>query len=133
MSRKTFLTIVSVIAFTIGVLASFFSEQLLLSKGVAFNSSTKVWMSEVGVLLLAMSLILFLVRSHSASKTMVAIFKGNIVIHLGLMVTELIAYNHGVITLLSGIIPNCILHLILSCSLGYYIYLMNIEMDVVYD
>ena len=121
MSRKLFLTITSIIASAIGCIALFFPSILLESKGVLSNAGTTVWMRETGLLILATGITAFLVRSHDLSSTLKAFFAGNIIIQTGLFFIELIAFYCGVITKLSGLAPNLILHATLAFCFLYYL------------
>lgn len=121
MKLKTFLSIVSPVALIIGLIALFYPSLLLESKGVVPQESVKVWMSEVGVLLISTGIILFLVRKEEKSKALKAILIGNTIIQIGLLCIEILAYQRGVIKEISGIIPNSILHIILSIGFIYYL------------
>lgn len=120
MDRKTFLTIASIIALLVGTVAIIFPGSLLQSKGVEPISGTVVWVTEVGILLIAVGIIAFGIRKHETSATMKVILFGNIIIQIGLTVIELIAYSDGIITKLSGIIPNIALHIIMATGFIYY-------------
>ena len=120
MKRKTFLMGASLIALAVGTFALIFPDVLLESKGVAANGAANVWVREVGVLLIAVGIIAFLVRNHEDSSTLKAFFIGNIVLQLGLIPIEPIAYVNGIITKLSGIMPNTILHALLAGGFAYY-------------
>jgi len=112
MKRKTFLSIVSPVALIIGLVALFFPSILLESKGVIPGGPVKVWMSEVGILLVSAGVILFLVRKEEDSIALKAILIGNTLVQIGLL---------GVIKEVSGIIPNSILHVLLSIGFIYYL------------
>ncbi|MBR11373.1 MAG: hypothetical protein CMP48_27315 [Rickettsiales bacterium] len=120
MSRQTFLTISAPIACIVGLVALFYPSLLLISKGVVPDEPVKVWMTEVGILLLSMGVILFLVRKQPDSITMKALLFGNMLIQLGLLVIEIQAFLVGTITDISGIIPNSILHVLLVIGFFYY-------------
>lgn len=120
MKRKTFLSIVSPVALIIGFVALFYPTILLESKGVISNEPVKVWMSEVGILLISTSIILFLVRKEEDSIALKAILFGNVIIQIGLLSIEILAYQKGVIKEVSGIIPNSILHIILTIGFIYH-------------
>jgi hypothetical protein len=121
MSRKAFLCIVSVIAIVVGLCALLFPSALLDSKGVTPGAAINVWVSEVGILLIATGITAFLIRGHADSATLKAVFVGNIILQLGLLSIEPLAYANGIITKLSGIIPNTILHLVLAASFCWYL------------
>lgn len=127
MKRSIFFTIVSIIAMAIGVFALGFPKILLESKGVVDNPAANVWMSEVGMLLLAIGTIVFMIRNEAASLTLRAILIGIIMIQSGLFIIEILAYLNNIITEISDIVPNCALHLVLIGGLGHYLILVNKE------
>ncbi|MEC7263668.1 MAG: hypothetical protein VXW38_08000 [Bacteroidota bacterium] len=124
MKRQTFLTIASMIAFLVGVMATFFPSLLLVSKGVFPGDGVKVWMTEVGILLIVSGVINFLIRKHPSSPTLFVLFLGNVLIQLGLLAVEVLAFAKGTITEISGIIPNSIIHGVLAIGFTYYIFRM---------
>jgi hypothetical protein len=120
MSRRIFLTIASIIAFSVGLFAILFPTPLLESKGVEPFVSTLVWTRETGLLLLTIGIIAFSIRKHETSETLKTFLFGNIIIQIGLFVIELLAYFNGVITKLSGIIPNLTLHILLAIGFIHF-------------
>lgn len=120
MKRSTFLTLASTIALTIGAFSLLAPALLLDSKGVS-SKLALIWTREVGVLLFAIGLILFMVREHEDSSTLRAVMIGSTVIQIGLLPIEMIAYREGLITRISGIIPNTIVHIFLASGFCYYI------------
>ena len=120
MQQKTFLTIAAAIALGVGTAAVLFPAALLASKGTVPSAAADVWMREVGVLLVCIGVIASLVRSHADSPTMRALMLGNLLVQLGLLATEVLGYTHGVITDLSGLVPNAVLHLVLAAGFAYY-------------
>lgn len=121
MKRSTFLTITSLIAFIIGSVALFFPAFLLESKGVLNNPAANIWMSEVGILLIAVAVVVFMIRNEKASLTLKSIFVGLLLIQSGLLFIEALAFYKGVITKAGGVIPNGILHMVLIFCLLYYL------------
>jgi hypothetical protein len=121
MTRKLFLTMCSVISFVIGVLALTFPSVLLEGKGVTPNQAINVWMSEVGVLIISFATMAFLIRGHADSPTLKIFFLSNIITQVGLFGVELAAYKNGVITKLSGVVPNLVLHVLLVIGFIYYL------------
>ena len=79
-----------------------------------------VWVREVGVLLVALGVMALLVRREPSSPALRAFLIGNSVVHLGLFPIEIVAYRSDVITLLSGIVPNSILHVVLASGFAYF-------------
>ena len=120
-ARVIFLSVVAVIALSIGAVALLFPAQLLASKGVLMNDGTILWMREVGALLVCIGVIIALVRKHEDSPTLQALMFGNLLIQLGLLVLEVVGYQRGIITELSGVLPNSILHLCLIVGFGYFL------------
>lgn len=120
MQQKTFLTIAATIALAVGTSAVLFPAALLASKGTLPSAAADLWMREVGVLLVCIGVIAGLVRSHADSPTMRVLMLGNVLVQLGLLVTELLGYANGVIPLLSGLMPNAVLHLVLAAGFAYF-------------
>jgi len=120
MKRSTFLTLAATIALAVGAFALFAPAVLLASKGVS-SVAASVWTREVGVLLLAVGATALMVRNHEDSPTLRAFLMGNAAIQIGLFPIEILAYREGTITILSGIVPNSIIHLCLAAGFIYYI------------
>ena len=120
MKRKTFLSVASFIAMAVGTFALVAPAILLESKGVATSAATDVWVREVGALLISVGVTLFLVRDHGDSQTLKAFFIGNIMLQFSLLMIEPLAYANGIITKLSGIVPNTMLHVLLAGGFIYY-------------
>lgn len=120
MKRKTFLTAVSVVAAMIGTFAMLAPAALLESKGVAPSAATNVWVREVGVAIFASGVTTFLMRGLEDSPGLRVLLIGNMVLQIGLLPVEIVGYSQGVITKLSGIVPNEVLHLVLACAFGHF-------------
>jgi hypothetical protein len=120
MTRKTFLSLVSVIATAVGLLALAAPAAVLDSKGVVPAAATKVWVREVGVLILALGIMTFLVRGAADSPTLRAFLIGNAIVQIGLFPIEIVAASAGVLTRVSGIVPNSILHLTLAAGFLHF-------------
>lgn len=119
MYRLLFLSFATLIALVVGTAATLFPAALLESKGVAPTAASCLWMREVGVMLLAMGVVFVRVRTHPDSPTVRALMAGNLLIQLGLLGIEVAGYANGVITLLSGILPNAVLHVVLALGFGW--------------
>jgi hypothetical protein len=113
--RSMFLTLSSAVALAVGTFALAFPHALLESKGVAPpHDAAAIWVREVGVAIFALGVMMFLVRHHAESPTLRAFFFGNAIVQLGLLPIEIGAYHRRVITQVSGIIPNTVLHVVLA-------------------
>jgi len=120
MSRKTFLTIVSLVAVCVGAFALFAPAMLLNSKGVAPSEAGNLWAREVGVVILSIGVTTFLLKGEGDSPALQAFLVGNAILQIGLFPIEIIAYAKGVVTKISGIAPNSVLHLVLASGFVYF-------------
>src|SRR5690242_5737555 len=102
LGRSLFLAFGSTVALAVGSFALAFPHALLASKGVAPpNAAAAVWVREVGVIIFALGVMMFLVRKHPESPTLRAFFVGNALVQLGLLPIEVEAYRRQLITHLS--------------------------------
>jgi hypothetical protein len=124
LNRTIFLTLASGIAVVVGVFALAAPSVLLASKGIT-SAAAGVWVREVGVLLVAVGISVFMVRHHADSPTLRALLIGNLVVQLGLLPLEVLAYREGIITVLAGIVPNTLIHGLLAGGFGYYAWAMR--------
>ena len=120
MSRKLFLTIVSVIALSVGAFALAAPATLLESKGGAPSVAALIWIREVGIMLVAIGFMAGLVRTQPDSRSLKAFLIGNLIIQIGLLPIELTGYANGVLTKFSGIAPNSLLHVMLAFGFAYF-------------
>lgn len=120
MKRSTFLLLAAVSALAVGVAAIVAPAAFLASKGVLSNPAAEVWMREVGVLIFASGVGSIAMRRHEDSPTMRAWLLSNAVVQLGLLPIEALAYQRSVITSLSGIVPNTVLHVLLAAAFLFY-------------
>jgi hypothetical protein len=122
--RSAFLLLSGLIALAVGIFALLAPTVLLASKGIS-SAAANVWTQEVGAMLIAVGILAVMVRHHPDSPTLKAILISIVVTQIGLFAIEALAYREGVITLLSGIVPNLILHVCLAAGLIYYIVTMR--------
>ncbi len=120
MTRKSFLTSVGTIALAIGVFALTCPAALLASKGVSPNPVARVWVREVGVLILASGVLTLLVRQHLNSPTLRAFLFSSALLHAGLLPIEIAACTSGVLPGLGPILPNSVLHVVIAAGFLYY-------------
>jgi len=128
MTRPSFLTFSSVVALTVAAFALGYPSGLLAGKGVAPSPALLVWIRELGVLILAVSVTTFLVRKQPDSITLKGILIGNALLHFGLLPIELLAFSQGVIPKLSGVLPNSLLHALLGA--GFVIHARRIDVGL---
>jgi len=95
MHRKTFLTVVGTLGLVIGLVALGFPTVLLAGKGVQPEPAPSVWVREVGILILALSAILLLIRDQPDTPAMRAVLWGNAIAHGGLLPIEIVAWHAG--------------------------------------
>jgi hypothetical protein len=84
------------------------------------NAAANVWMQETGIALVSIGVAVFLLRGQPDSPTLRAFLIGNTVLQLGLLWIELSAFADGVITKLSGVAPNSVLHIALAFGFTYF-------------
>ncbi|WP_158624997.1 hypothetical protein [Corallococcus terminator] len=120
MTRTTWFTVTGCIALGVGLFATLLPDLLLEAKGVAAGPATRIWVREVGVLLLCLAVMAFLVRNHPDSPTMRALLVGNGLVHVGLFPIEIVAWHEGVISRLSGIVPNSAVHVVLAAGFFWF-------------
>ena len=110
MTRKSFLSLVSLVALAVGVLALAFPHALLESKGVAADAATQIWVRQTGLLILSTGFTTYLVRADPDSSTLRSLLLSNALLQLGILPIELSAYLAGTIPRLDGVLPNSIFH-----------------------
>ncbi|MES2934402.1 MAG: hypothetical protein V4805_13045 [Pseudomonadota bacterium] len=120
MNRSLFLSLAATVAVAVGLFALLFPAVLLASKGTAPSLVANVWVREVGAILLMIGISAAAMRRHPDSPTLRVFFFSNAMIQLALLLIEVIAYQQGTITLLSGILPNSIIHILLGSGFIYY-------------
>jgi hypothetical protein len=120
MSRKTFMTLASIVAMAVGALAVLSPAALLESKGVVANPAANVWVREVGVALLAIAFMAFRLRTAPDSPALQAFLFGNAALQIGLLPIEIAAWVGGTLTKGSGVVPNSLLHAVLAFAFVYF-------------
>jgi len=117
MNLKILMTALSIIASLVGTAGITRPVQFLESKGANVTPAAVIWMRQVGVLILAQGITCFLLRDEPISLAVRAFLAGAAFTQLGLLPIEIVAFQRGELTKLSGIVPNSILHVILGCTL----------------
>jgi hypothetical protein len=121
MNRQLFLTAVACIALAVGSVALLGPGVFLeTGKGALPSEAAKVMMREVGVLLMAVGLLSWLVRGHGDSPTLRAVLLANSALQIGIFPIEIVAYQHGVFPLLSGILPNSVFHVVAAAGFAFF-------------
>lgn len=93
MSRKTFLTIASVIPLLIGLFGMFAPDVFLAKVKTAAPNPTAIVMGGTVCVFFSMGLITFLVRD---SRTFEAFLTANLILQLGIVPVDPLAYLNGV-------------------------------------
>ena len=128
MNRSLFLTLASIVAVIVGMLALLQPALLLESKGIVSNPAANVWMRETGIAPVSIGIVAMLLRGRPDSPTLRAFLIGNAVLQLGLLTIELAAFSQGVITRLSGVAPDAALHVALGAGFAYFAASMKASM-----
>ncbi|MDH5233151.1 MAG: hypothetical protein OEZ58_22390 [Gammaproteobacteria bacterium] len=122
MNRKIFLSLVSIVAISIGTFALLFPSILIIDVKMAIPSETaNVMARTVGVLLIAFGVLNYLIRGQRDSQTFRSILIANLLLQLGLVPIDVFAYFSGVFLTLGSFLPNTILHLVLAGGFVYYL------------
>jgi hypothetical protein len=130
MKRSTFLTIASMVALAVGLFA-FAAPGVLIGtvKMAAPCDVGNVMARTVGVLLMTVGLLAFLVRNHEDSPTLRSILIANLILQIGLLPIDPIAYATGVYSTPGSFVPNTIIHILLASGFAYYIFAMKSPQD----
>ena len=122
MTRATFLTFTSASAFAIGLLAIVGPGVLLEDvKHAQANPVALVMTRTVGVLLIAMAVLTFSVRHHPSSETLRSVLLANLVLQVGILPIDPIAYATGAFSTLGSFLPNTLLHIVLIAGFAYWL------------
>ena len=127
MSRYVFLTLASFIALAVGAMALVFPDVLLDSKGVIPHDGTVVWVREMGVVLITTGVTAFLLRRCEDGPALRAWMVGQALLQLALFPMEPLAYVHGTVTKLSGIVPNSVAHVMLAFGFFHFAFKIKTE------
>ena len=122
MNRKTFLTIASVIGLLISLFGMLAPEVFLANVKMAAPNATAIVMGRTAcVFLFSISLMAFLVRDHEDSPTLEAFLTANLIMQLGIMPVDPLAYLNGVFSTYWSFVPNTIVHILLAGGFAYYL------------
>lgn len=126
MHRKTFLTIVAVVATSIGCVALLVPGPFLIEvKAAAPSETANVMARTVGVLLLTIGILNFLVRAHEDSPTLRAVCFANLFLQIGIIPIDPLAYLNGVYGSVGAFLPNTVLHVFLAGGFAFYLTQMS--------
>ncbi len=126
MKRSTFLTIASAIALAVGLFA-FCAPGVLIGrvKMAAPCDVANVMARTVGILLIATGVLAYLVRDHEDSPTLRAILIANLILQLGILPIDPLAYANGTYKTLGSFAPNTVIHVLLASGFAYYLLKMR--------
>ncbi|MFN8352969.1 MAG: hypothetical protein U0Y10_00860 [Spirosomataceae bacterium] len=121
MKRYTFLTISAVVGAFFAVYMLLAPNKMMESLGTSPSDSANVVLQATSVMLLSISAMTFLSRSDGGSLALRAILIGNIVMHVVALPIDWIAYEQGIFTQISGIIPGTVTHLVFAVGFVYFL------------
>ena len=125
MKRQTFL----IIAATVGTVFSLYMflapAKMMEGMGIQSNDSINAILQVMCVMLFSISVITFLARKDEGSIALRAIIIGSIFMHIASIPIDWIAFQRGVFTQISGLIPGTIVHIILA--IGFILCLKNLK------
>lgn len=125
MHREIFLTVMGAVGLLVGSVALFKPAALLAGKGVSAEGAPSVWMRQTGVLILATSVVVLLLRGSPDSDALRAVLWGNALLHALMFPIEVVAWRKGIITRLSGIVPSSLLHV--AACVGFTFFALRIS------
>src|SRR5436309_1609203 len=111
MKRQTFLTIAAAggALFAVFMIAS--PAKMMEEMGSQPSDAANVLLQVVGAMMFSIAVILFLARKDEGSIALRAIIIGNIIIGIGSIPIDWIAYQRGIFTQISSLIPSTIVHI----------------------
>jgi hypothetical protein len=118
--RKALLTVNGCAALAIGSFALTMPSVLLVDVKLAEPSAAaNVMARTVGVLIMSMGFLSVRVRGDEDSPTLRSVVIANLLLHLGLLPIDPLAYASGAFRALGSFVPNTVLHLLLSAGLAF--------------
>ena len=125
MRRQTFLTIAAIVGVPLAVLMIASPAKMMEEMGTQRSDTANVLLQVVGLMTFSISVILFLARKDEGSIALRAIIIGNIIMGIGSIPIDWIAYQQGIFTQISSLIFSTIVHIIFV--VGFIYYLMNLS------
>lgn len=122
MKGQTFLTI----AAAVGALFAA-PGKMMQSLGSQPNESTNIILQATGIILFSIAVITFHARKDAGSISLHAILIGSSVMHLVSIPIDRIAYQKGIFTQASGLIPGTSIHILFATGFMYYLFNLSIK------
>ena len=119
MKRQTFLTIAAVVGALPAVLMIAFPAQMMEEMDAQQSDVANVLLQVVGIMTFSISFILFLTRKDEGSIALRAIIIGNLIMGIGSIPIDWIAYQRGIFTQISSLILSTIIHIIFVIGFIY--------------
>jgi hypothetical protein len=125
MKRRTFLTIAAAVGalFAVYMIAS--PAKMMEGMGCQPSETTNVVLQVMSVMLFSIAVMTFLARKDEGSIALRAILIGSIVMHIASLPIDWIAYQRGIFTNISGLIPGTIIHIVFA--IGFILTLKNLS------
>ncbi len=120
MKRQTFLTIAAAVGALFAVYMIAAAGKMMEGMGVQLNDTTNIVLQAVCVMLFSIAVITFLARKDEGSIALRAIFIGSILMHIISIPIDWVAYQKGIFTKVSGLIPGTVIHIIFAIGFIYY-------------
>jgi hypothetical protein len=121
MKRQTFLTIAAVVGALPAVLMITAPAKMMERMGSQPSDTTNVLLQIIGVMMFPVAVLLFLARKDEGSIALRAIIIGSIIMDVGSIPIDWIAYQRGIFTHISSLIPSTIIHIIFAVGFIYYL------------
>ena len=125
MKRQTFLTIAAALGTLFSLYMFLAPAKMMEGMGVQSNDTINVILQVMCVMLFTIAFITFLARRDEGSIALRAIIIGSIMMHIISIPIDWVAYQRGIFTQISGLIPGTIIHIILC--VGFILCLKNLK------
>lgn len=125
MSRKVFLLISGIIGLLFGVYMIAAPAAMMKGVGAPASEATNAVLQAMGATLIAVSIMLLAARNDAGSPALRGLLLGGFLMHLLELPVDWVAYNRGIFTEISGIIPGTVVHVVLGIGFLYYLVRMK--------
>ena len=125
MKRQIFLTIAATVGALFAVYMIAAPTKMMEGMGSQASDTTNVVLQVMSVMLFSIAVITFMARKDEGSIALRAIIIGSIVMHIASIPIDWIAYQKGIFTQISGLIPGTIIHIVFA--IGFILSLRNLS------
>jgi hypothetical protein len=125
MKRQTFLTIAAAVGALFALYMIAAPAKMMEGMGSEQSDTTNIVLQAMSIMLLSIAVMTFFARKDEGSIALRGIFIGSIVMHITLIPIDWIAYQKGIFTQISGIVPGTVIHIVFAIGFIYYLRLLS--------